>query len=1001
MYGLSYRKINNIVGWLVFAVAAFTYISTVEPTASLWDCSEFIVSAYKLEVGHPPGAPLFAMLGHLFTMWVSPQNAAIMVNIFSALCSAFTILFLFWSITVLVRKIVGNSGNLSFAETFMIMSCGVVGSLAYTFSDTFWFSAVEGEVYAASSLITAAVFWAILKWDEDDSEYSNRWLILIAYITGLSIGVHLLNLLVVPTIVFVYYFKKYKITRAGVFKTSIVAVLLLASLVWGIIPGLPVIASKVELVFVNFFGFPINSGLLFFVAILIAGLVRYVYYTYKKRKPLANTVSLALLFCVIGYGSYAMIVIRSSADTPMNQNKPDNIFSLIYYLNRNQYGSAPLITGAYYNTASDYETAVKQEYTRLGDKYVKDNVPYQKYNKTYFFPRMWSNDLRPGQVDIYKRYVRGKTPTFFDNVRFFLDYQTGFMYWRYFMWNFVGRQNDMQASIDDPSKGNWISGIKFVDEARLGSTDNLPSYMAQNKACNKYYFLPLILGILGILYQLKRDKKGFTVITMLFFFTGIAIIIYLNQAPIEPRERDYAYAGSFYAFAIWIGMGVAFIYNLLTRKLNKKTAACIALIPGLFVAALMAQQNWDDHDRSGRYVTTDFGYNYLISCDKNAIIYTNGDNDTFSVWYNQEVEGVGTDVRVVNTQYINSDWYYSQMMRRSYDSQLLKTTATPDKILGERRSQIITPNYFDKDKKQPTIIPLKAALGYVFDDSKSQKKYGDITVSLIPSQSLRLPIDKNEVIKYGLASDTSAILPYLSFNISPLITKSKLAALDFAANNFPERPIYYALGTADDYFMGLRNNLRFEGLVYRLVPENTAGKSINVDKIFDLLVNKFRYRGLNNPNIYHDECSKRTIPRSYRSAYIYAANELNARKDTVRLRQLMEKYKESMLEMEISNPDEDPYLQMVNPFVNFYFTSGLNDYGTSLAQKLVDDYRKEFLYCVALSAKKFHVENQLTMTYFGVKNLVEILGIHKQTDLHKQAQELLGEIDRTFNSAIS
>ncbi|MDR1887005.1 MAG: DUF2723 domain-containing protein, partial [Prevotellaceae bacterium] len=557
---MKYKKLNDITGWAVFAIAAFTYISTVEPTASLWDCSEFILSAHKLEVGHPPGAPLFAMLGHVFTMFASPENVALMANILSALCSAFTILFLFWSITHLSRRFVNKKASeLSLSEQIMVIGSGIVGALAYTFSDTFWFSAVEGEVYAASSFITAVVFWAILKWEEQaDSAGSNRWLILIAYITGLSIGIHLLNLLVVPAIVFVYYFKKYEVTRKGIIRTGIVSILLLGILVWGIIPQTPVIASWFERLFVNTLGLPINSGLLFFVFALIAALSYAVYYTHRNRKIVLNTIFLCLSFCLLGLGSYAMIVIRSSADTPMNQNRPDNIFALIKYINREQYGSEPLLTGPNYTDADKYDVVSKKTYVRVGDKYVEDLTFEHKYLKTVLFPRMWSN-RKDSHIQTYKSYMTGESPTYADNIRFFIDYQVGFLYWRYFMWNFAGRQNDMQGSKYDPTKGNWISGIKFIDEARLGSMDDMPKYLAENKGTNKYYFIPLILGLFGFIYQLKKDKKGFTVVALLFFFTGIAIIIYLNQPPDPPRERDYAYAGSFYAFAIWIGLGIVFL----------------------------------------------------------------------------------------------------------------------------------------------------------------------------------------------------------------------------------------------------------------------------------------------------------------------------------------------------------------------------------------------------------------------------------------------------------
>ncbi|MDR2286874.1 MAG: DUF2723 domain-containing protein [Prevotellaceae bacterium] len=984
---MKYKSLNNITGWLVFVIAAFTYISTVEPTASLWDCSEFILSAYKLEVGHPPGAPLFMMVGHLFTLFSAPENVAFMVNVFSALCSAFTILFLFWSITHLVRRFVNkNISELSASEIVMITGCGIVGALVYTFSDTFWFSAVEGEVYAASSLMTAVVFWAILKWEEQaDSQYANRWLVLISYILGLSIGVHLLNLLVVPAIVFVYYFKKYNVTRKGIICTTIISVVLLAVLVWGVIPITPKIASWFELLFVNSFGLPINSGLLFFVVLLITALAYAVRNTYRQKNIILNTVMLCLSLCLIGYSSYAMIIIRSSANLPMDQNKPDNIFSLIKYLNRDQYGSRPLFTGPYFNT-KDYDISQEEKYIRLGNKYVKKDISQKvKYKNTTLFPRMWSSS-RSDHIDVYKIYVTGKNPTFINNICFFIDYQMGFMYWRYFMWNFAGKQNDMQASIGDPTKGNWISGIKSIDESRLGKMDDMPVYLAENKGTNKYYFLPLLLGILGLLFQFLKDKKGFTLVALLFFFTGIAVIVYLNQTPNEPRERDYAYAASFYAFAIWIGMGVAFLYRIFCKTLKENIAAPVALILGLPVPIIMAQQNWDDHDRSGRYIATDFGYNYLNSCDKNAVLYTFGDNDTFPLWYNQEVEGERGDIKVENSMYLSSDWYYMQMMRRSHEASPLVTTATPAKIIGETRA------YMPVEELRPNMS-INQALQFAFnDDARKLRGSSGIELHAFPSKNLILPINKAQVIEQGLALDTSAIVPYLHFKISGnSIGKNGLAALDIAANNFLKRPIYYgSSGSEADFIMGVDGNLRQEGMARKLVPENTAGMPVNIDRTFDLLMNKFRYRGINDPNVYMDETARRIVGY-YRTTFFRLAEVLKNENDTVRLKQLMKKYHEAIPEMDIVNIHHTPYWGVVNPVVEYYFVAGLNEYGVSLAQRLVNEYGKEYRYYYGLTAKT-SVDYELTRVYQGIASLVEILKRHNQPDLLKQAEDLLNDM---------
>jgi len=979
---MKYKLINNITGWIVFAIAAITYIATVESTASLWDCSEFITSAFKLEVGHPPGAPLFMMLGHLFTMLVSPDKAGLAINIYSALCSAFTILFLFWSITHLARRFLSKKvSEYNVSETIMVMSCGIVGALAYTFSDTFWFSAVEGEVYAASSLITALVFWTILKWEEQsDTEYANRWLVLIFYITGLSIGVHLLNLLVIPAIVFVYYLKKYEVTRNGIIATSLISVVILGTVLWGVIPFAPKVASWFELMFVNSFGLPINSGVVFFIAVLIAALCYGIYITRKNGKVLMNTIMLCLSVCMLGYGSYAMIVIRSSANLPMDQNKPDNIFSLIKYLNRDQYGSRPLLTGPYYNNTSASNIKNKETYLRQDNKYVKaDLVQTITYNKTTFFPRMYSP--RPDHVRMYKRYVKGTNPTFTDNLHYFFDHQINHMYFRYFMWNFVGRQNDYKGVNGDLTKGNWISGVKFIDESRLGSMDDMPLYLSENKGNNKYYFLPLILGLLGLFYQLKRDKKGFSIVMLLFFFTGLAIILYLNQPPVEPRERDYVYAGSFYAFAIWIGFGVAFIFKYLKKIMCAKIAAPIALLLSLPVPAIMCQQNWDDHNRSGRYIATDFGYNYLSSVEKNAILYTFGDNDTFTLWYNQEVEGVRTDVKVANTQYLHSDWYYAQMMRRTYDAPPIKTLATPEKILGIRKNMVLVANQMEN-------VNLKLAMEFVMDDDE-KTKYLDpnsgVEYDFFPSHNLRLPIDANEVIELGLVKDTAALLPYLNFNIGgenkTEIYKAELAMLDFAANNYPQRPIYYG-SNGGEFILGLENNLRMEGLAYRLVPEDVRiSGAIDVEKSFDLIMNKYQYRGLNNPNVYHDETARSTMFHYY-SAFTVLAEQLLETGDTDKLKQVMLKYKEVLPEIAIL-----PYLSLSNPLVDFYLASELTDDGISLAQRLIDEYRREFKYFANKTGAP------INQTIYSVMQLNEIIKEHNQPELQKQVDDLLSEMN--------
>ena len=708
----NYNLFNLITGWTVFLISSIVYLLTIEPTTSFWDCGEFITTAYKMEVGHPPGAPVFMILGRFFTLFGgSPANAAVSMNVMSALASAFTILFLFWSITHLAKKVIITDETYSSGKILTVMGAGFVGALAYTFSDTFWFSAVEAEVYATSSLFTAAVFWAILKWENIANEpHSNRWLILIAFLMGLSIGVHLLNLLTIPAIAFVYYFRKFEVNLRGIIACALISVAILGSMVYIIIPGIISVASVFELLFVNSFGLPYHSGLIFFSILLMVALGWFVHITHKKGRVILNTIAVSLVMISIGYSTYAIIIIRSDADTPLDQSNPETVFSLLRYLNREQYGSAPLIYGEYFNAPAVRVVEGSPAYYKNDGRYFK--IPQRKYeyddNFKGFFPRMYSDReehiqhymywANLSEADFYDAVrdesgnpVRTQTgaiqfdrqsptnrPNFSQNIRFFFRYQIGYMYFRYFMWNFAGRQNDLQGH-GEPTKGNWISGIKFLDEARLGPQDNVPDYLMKNKARNTYYMLPLLLGIIGMVFHYNKDNKDFWIVMMLFILTGLAILVYLNQSPLQPRERDYAYAGSFYAFAIWIGLGVAGIIHYFSKNYDSiLKAAGVILLTTILVPGILARENWDDHDRSGRYFARDFAWNYLQSCEEHAILFTNGDNDTFPLWYLQEVEGVRTDIRVSNLSYLTADWYIEQMQNRFYESAPLPIVMNED-----------------------------------------------------------------------------------------------------------------------------------------------------------------------------------------------------------------------------------------------------------------------------------------------------------------------------------
>jgi hypothetical protein len=897
----NFRLINIIAGWVIFIIAAAVYLSTIEPTASFWDCGEFISSAFKLEVGHPPGAPFFMLVSRFFTLFAGNDltKVAGMVNAMSALASAMTILFLFWSVTHLAKRITAKDTDMTPAQIIVIIGCGAVGALAYTFSDTFWFSAVEGEVYASSSLFTALVFWAILKWENvADEPYANRWLIFIAYMMGLSIGVHLLNLLAIPAIVLVYYFRKYKITTGGIIKALLLSAIILGSVMYIIIPGVIKIASFFELMFVNTFGLPYSSGIWFYAVLFIVLIIYGLYTSLKKQKVILNTAILMLTVILIGYSSYAALVIRSAADTPMDQNDPEDLFSLLYYLNREQYGDRPLIYGNYFNAPPVSIKTGKPSYYKANGKY-KANYYREKYvyDKNYLtiFPRMWSDDSDQGHVDAYMTWAKlkeselfqprvdaggnvvrdsngniqydrskpKKSPNFAQNLRFFWRYQVIHMYFRYFMWNFAGRQNDIQASYNtDINKGNWISGIPFLDTMRLGNQKSLPYNIRDNKAHNRYFMLPLLLGLVGLFFHYKQKRNDFWVVMVLFIMTGIAIVIYLNQSPLQPRERDYAYAGSFYAFAIWIGLGVLAIHRLLQKIIPSGSSAVLAtLISLVAVPAVMAEENWDDHDRSGRYVARDFAYNYLNSCAPNAVLFTNGDNDTFPLWYAQEVEGIRRDVRVMNLSYLGADWYIRQMQRKSYESDAVPLSMTPDQYRAGSREVI----YVFDDIKEYT--DLRQVIEFVASDVPQTKQRSEIArkIDFIPTRKFKIPVDTAAVRKNKVVPEkyVSKLLPEMKWELEPsqgYFTKNHLMILDLLAHNNWERPVYYAITVSSGNYLNLDNFFQMEGLAYRIVPVESPEESdffgrggINTDVMYDNLVNKFRWGGVDNPDVYLDE----------------------------------------------------------------------------------------------------------------------------------------------------
>lgn len=990
---MKYKLWNNITGWAAFLVAAIVYLMTIEPTASFWDCGEFIATAFKLEVGHPPGAPLFMIMGRVASLFAGDniQMVPVMINSMSALASAFTILFLFWTITHFAKKMIAPDGEITLPRLIAIMGSGLVGSFAYTFSDTFWFSAVEAEVYASSSFFTAIVFWAICKWENvADEPHSNRWIIFIAYLTGLSIGVHLLNLLAIPAIVFVYYFRKYKPSRKGVIWSAIISLVLLGTIMYVIIPGVVKVASKFELFFVNSMGFSFKTGIIIYALLVAFGIIFGLWYSHKKAKVILNTVLLGLTVIIIGYSSFVMIVVRSLANPPMDENNPENVFSLLSYLNREQYGDRPLMYGQYYNAPLDPKEPVtegggiyiqgKEKIKKNGkeverDHYIEvDKKEDYNYDSRFcsVFPRMWSPEA--AHIRAYKEWGKIKgtpinavnnegevekiyKPTFMENLRFFFSYQVGHMYLRYFMWNFAGRQNDIQGH-GNILHGNWLSGVDFVDEARLGPQDNLPYDLQNNKARNKYYFLPLILGLIGMFFQLNREKKGFWTIMLLFILTGLAIVVYLNQYPYQPRERDYAYAGSFYAFTIWIGFGVAAIYTWLSKyKINKTALATVVTAATFFaVPYLLANENWDDHDRSNRYTSTDFAKNYLNSCDKNAIIFTNGDNDTFPLWYAQEVEGVRTDIRVVNLSLFNTDWYIDQMKRKAYDSDPIPNSFTQEQYVQGTR------DYLPVVEKIKSAVDLSKIMEFVrseHPDSKIERP-GNKTLYLIPTRNFILPVDRNLVLSNNTiaAKDTARMVDNIEWKIDKnYVLKAELMLLDILAQNKWKRPIYFAITVGSDSYMNLENYFRLDGLAYKLVPVVTPQKDgqiggIDSDVLYDRLMNKFVWGNLNDERVYLDENNLR-MAMNFRNNFARLANKLldEGKRDSA------VKVLDHCLEM---MPNKTvPYNYFVLGIAEAYYRAGEQGKATEIMKEMYDITKRELEYYLSLKPDfaKF-VENE-------------------------------------------
>lgn len=990
-----YQRINNLTGWIVFLIATVVYTLTLEPTTSFWDCGEFISACYKMQIMHPPGAPFFMLTGRMFTLLAgNPEQVAWMVNFMSGLASAFTILFLFWTITAFGRKIIEKAGEVvEGGRMFAIMGAGAVGALAYTFTDSFWFSAVEGEVYAYSSFFTAIVFWAIMKWERvADQADSNRWLLLIAYLMGLSIGVHLLNLLAIPAICFVYYFKKFDVTRKGIIYTLLISVGVLGFIQYGIIPGIPTVSSYFDLAFVNSFGLPFGTGNAVFLTLLVAGIAYAIWHTQKKQMVLLNTALLALTFVIVGFSSYTMIVIRSHAQPSINMNNPSNIFSLVSYINREQYGDRPLVKGPYFTAQAIDQVEGKMKYRKGEDKYEeigRDITTVYDPAHVTIFPRAYRRaGTAQRHIDFYKRWLNlkdGQKPTFAQNLDFLFSYQLGHMYFRYFMWNFAGRQNDIQGQGLDFERGNWISGIDALDKGRIGPQENYPAVKKANKGRNVYYALPLLLGLIGLIYHMRKDNKDFWVVAMLFVLTGIAINVYLNPEPLQPRERDYAYVGSFYAFAIWIGLGVMALWEMLRKKAPETlsaaavTAICLVAVPGI-----LAAENWDDHDRSGKYTARDFAINYLESCAPNAIIFTMGDNDTYPLWYAQEVEGIRTDVRVVNLSLLGTDWYINQLRRPMNNSPEIKLSIGAEKLVPGTRDYV--PFY---DRKLAGSVDLSQILTFLSSDDKGSQlpTQGGAMINYFPTRKFRVPVNKAAVLAQGALTeaDTAIMLDAIEWEYPrTAIMKNDLVVLDIIASNGWERPIYWTVSMGAEQYLGLEDYFQLEGLAYRFVPvysPSNGGQSSRVasDIMYDNMINKFKWGGMNKGIYIDPETNRMTI--NLRSNATRLAESFLMKGDKQKAIDILD------LVMAEMPHDKVPLMIFNYRMVELYHQAGAPEKANALAADLFNMFEDEARYYSKLRGKyaSFY-ERDMQNAMAIMQEMIRMAKTYEQADVAQDFQ---------------
>ena len=996
----QYKKLNNVIGWTVFLIASLVYLSTIEQTVSFWDCGEYIATAYKLEVGHPPGAPLFQLFGRIFTLFATQgtSEVAVAINILSAICSSFTILFLFWTITAFGKKIIlNNNESLTIGKIIAVLGSGVIGALAYTFSDSFWFSAVEGEVYAMSSFFTAITFWCILKWEsEADQPHASKWLVLIAYLIGLSIGVHLLSLLTIPAMGMIYYCKKYEYSKFGAIKAFFISVCILGLVQGAIIPGAVSLISSFELFFINTIGLPFNSGTIIYFLTIITLITLGIIYTKKMNKPVWNTAILSIMMLLIGYSSFAILVVRSNSNPPIDENNPEDAISLLSYLKREQYGSWPILYGQHFNAKLDNRkpyldgNPIYAKDEKKG-KYViidkrKNTIPNYSKKDKMLFPRMWSNTQSrhpSGYTSWAGLKSKKSTPTFGDNLKFFFKYQIGWSYMRYFMWNFVGRQNDFMNMDGNSLHGNWESGISFIDNIHLKkkSTNMVaPKHLSENKAKNHYYFLPLILGLIGMFFHFKEKNEDALSILLFFLFTGVLIIVYLNVVPFQPRERDYAYVGSFYAFSIWIGVGVLSIYKFINNHLGSNISASLSILIASLVPTIMAANNWDDHDRTGRFTAIEVAKNYLNSCDKNAILFTNGDNDTFPLWYAQEVEGIRTDIKVVNLSLFNTDWYIDQMKRASYEAAPIPSS------LEHKDYRAGTRDYTPINERTQEPIDVKQVVAFIRSNNAKAKINTSAGLrNYSPTRNLKLSVNKDNVKEFVPNKYQNKILEEITWKLKGGgIFKNKLLVLDILANFNWERPIYFAITVGKDNFMGLEKYFQLEGLAYRLVPyltESSDGQTgvVHTQKMYESLMNQFKWGGLNDPEVYFDETNTRMV-MNFRNNYSRLAESLFREGEKEKAVEVLDR---CMFEF----PGEIVKLSYFSiPIIDLYFQLEENKKGSKLLSKMIDNHITEYKFLRGFKSGS-GVKDNLSITGQVLSSLMSIIQIHQLSDGSEYREE--------------